>query len=319
MELLIGAPSAVVDVHVDRLRNSPLYARMRPLIERAGCSSERAQTSGLPPAPRPTADFDWLMAVTERALVGMRTVDDHNEWLAVLVGAYAEQDAERVLAAVAQQTGATGAGARQALGRFALVGQAEFAASVLDSHLAVVGGQAWVRAALAALDNAADQRGASFAGSSLWRDLSARTSCVDRTLCLVAAADSVATRQLQHGLNGVGAKALARELGTADTALGLSIPDGLDVSFVAQLATPDAAEAARRLLKDWLWQAGLVIRLAGLPNVLDAAKLEVNANLLQVALAVDAADLSQYEQRLSDMLNQSGQGCAADVAAADVP
>jgi hypothetical protein len=297
MALLIGAPSVVVDLHLDRMRNSPLFAHARPFIDRTSCASQ--------------AELDWLSGVTERASIAARSTDEHVEWFAVLIGAYTEQDTARLLAAVTQRAGdAPGVSARQAVGRFSMATQAGFGASVLDAHTAVVGAQTWVAAALAAVDHPTT----SFASSALWRDFAAR--CVDRALCLVAAADSFAARELQQGLSSLGAKTLGRELSAGDTLLGVSMPDDLQVGFFARLPSPDAAAGARQHLKDWLWQAGLVVRLAGLPDVLDKARLQTNANLLQVELDVRASDLAQYEQRLGAMLGTSADACTTGAAVA---
>src|SRR5438874_2532229 len=45
LQLLVGAPNAVLDVRADRLRDSALFARTRPMFERVTCTS--------------TADVDW--------------------------------------------------------------------------------------------------------------------------------------------------------------------------------------------------------------------------------------------------------------------
>jgi hypothetical protein len=302
LELLIGAPSVVVDMRVDRLRSSPLFARARPFVERATCAS--------------SADIDWLSASTARAVAAARSVDERIQWLAVLSGTYADRDADRMLAAITQRgaSAAPNAVTKQAVGRFAITRQGEIAVSVLDQRLAILGTEVWVRAALDSIDHPS----VSFAASSLRRDLAPRVHCADRSVCLLAAADSFASRQLQHALSGLGAKGLGRELSAANTALGLSMPDALEITFLAQLPTPESAAASLDHTKDWFWQAGLLIRLAGLPDVLNAVQAQTSANLLQLDLSVRAADLEQYEQRVGQLVGDSMDGCGA-MAAAEPP
>jgi hypothetical protein len=302
LELVIGAPSVVVDMRVDRLRSSPLFARARPFVERATCAS--------------SADIDWLSASTARAVVAARSLDDRIEWLAVLAGSYSDRDADRMLAAIRQRAAGSPPSAvtKQAVGRFAITRQGEWAVSVLDQRIALLGTEAWVRAALDSVDHPA----ASFAASSLRRDLAERVHCAEQSVCLLAAADSFATRQLQQGLSSLGAKGLGRELSAANTALGLSMPDSLEITFLAQLPTPESAATSLEQTKDWFWQAGLLIRLAGLPNVLDAVRAQTAANLLQLDLSVRASDLEQYEQRVGQLMGNSLDGCEA-MAAAEPP
>jgi hypothetical protein len=288
LELVVGEPSAWVDARIDQLRASPVYARLRPVLERATCV--------------PAADLDWLTQKATRAVVASRTLPDTGamQSLVVLSGDFSQADADRLLTAAVQRSGqpAGPASPPQIVGRFTLTEQAGLAASLLESHLIVLGTTDWVRAALDSVEHPV----ASLAGSPLRRDLAGAARCAERSVCMFAAKGSPITQNLQRGLSSAGARSLGRQLSAADAALSLSLPDGLDITFLSRLPSADIAEASVRQAKDLLWQAGLLIRLAGLPDVLNAARVQANANLLQAELSVSAADLAQYEDRLSGLI-----------------
>jgi hypothetical protein len=297
LELVVGEPSAWLDAHVDQLRASPVYARLRPMIERATCAR--------------SSDLDWLAHSATRAIVATREQANAApaQWLLVLVGNFTQADADRLLSAAAQRArsgAAPSPSASRAVGRFTLSEQAQLGASLLEAHVIVLGAVDWVQAALASLAHPMP----SLAGSALRRELSGALRCSERSLCMLASKDSQASKEFQRTLSSAGAKALGRQLAAADTALSLALPDSVELTFLARLPSAEIAEASMRQAKDLLWQAGLLIRLAGLPDILDAARLQANTNLLQAELSVSAADLAQYEQRLSGLLAGSESACA---------
>ncbi|HEX4354451.1 MAG TPA: hypothetical protein VHZ95_16085, partial [Polyangiales bacterium] len=63
LDLLVSEPSAVAIVRVDRIRASPLFARLRPMIEAQLCASSQQLDR-------------WLMP-TERAVIASRIDGDH--------------------------------------------------------------------------------------------------------------------------------------------------------------------------------------------------------------------------------------------------
>jgi hypothetical protein len=296
LELVVGDASAVAIVRVDLVRESPLFARLRPLIETQLCLS--------------AAQLDALLANTSRAIVASRTTQDRVEWLAVLAGQYTEQDADRMLASAARS--AEGTAVKQRSGRFTLATQGEVAASLLEQRMLVLGTPTWLHSVLDSLDHAAP----SFTASTLWRELSTRVQCAERTGCLLSSAQSIAAQHLKRALSSTGAKALGRQLEAADSAFGVSIPDGVEVAYSARLPTADSAAAAAQQTKDLFWQAGLLIRLAGLPDVLDAAQLSAAGNQLSLQLSVSASDLAQYQERLGKLLEGSTGDCPVEAPVA---
>jgi hypothetical protein len=293
LELAVLDPSAVVSLRVDLLRSSPLYARALPYIERETCMS--------------SAELDALIKPISRAILASRSEKNHKQWLIVLSGSFTDADAERALTAAVRGKPQTASSAEQieTIGRFQLRARSGLAASVLESRIVVLGQLDWVRASLKSIE----QPIASFVTSSLWRELGGQVGCADRAVCTFAAANGVAAQDLQSSMSGLGAKALGQQLSAADTVLGLSVPDGVELGLVTRLPSPDLSEGVIKATKDWLWQAGLLIRLAGLPDVLDAVELRSSANLVQAQLRVSAEDLAQYEERVASLLEGAQSAC----------
>jgi hypothetical protein len=219
-----------------------------------------------------------------------------------LVGSYTEQDADRILASTAQ--GADPA-LRQPVGRFTLATRAGLATSLLEQRLLVLGTPAWVRSALESVE----QPSPSFAASALWREHGPRVQCAQRTLCLLSAADGVIAKRAQRALASAGSKNLGKQLAAADGVVGANLTAGIDLAIDAELQTPQAAAEAAQQAKDLFWQAGLLIRLAGLPNVFDAAQVRAEGRQLKLDLSVSENDLAAYQDRLSKLLIDDSEQC----------
>jgi hypothetical protein len=290
LELVVGAPSAVAVVNVERVRASALFARVRPLLERATCMS--------------SAQLDALLAPTARLIIAARNAADQIEWLAVLVGNYTDQDADRMLASSAQSAEPA---LRQPVGRFTLATRAGLATSLLEQRLLVLGTPAWVRSALESIE----QPSPSFAVSGLWREHGPRVRCAERTVCVLSAANGVIAKRVQRALAGAGSKSLGQQLAAADGAVGADAPAGIDLSVDAELQTPQQAADAAQQAKDLFWQAGLLIRLTGLPNVFNAAQLRADGSQLKLDLSVSENDVAAYQDRLSQLLSDDNEQCAA--------
>jgi hypothetical protein len=291
LELVVGVPSAVAVVNVDQVRASALFARVRPLLERAACIS--------------SAQLDALLAPTARLIIAARNATDQTEqieWLAVLVGSYTEQDADRILASTTQSADPA---LRQPVGRFTLATRAGLATSLLEQRLLVLGTPAWVRSALDSIE----QPSPSFAASALWREHGPRVQCAERMVCVLSAADGVIAKRVQRALASAGSKSLGKQLAAADGVVGANAAAGIDLAVDAELQTPEAAADAAQQAKDLFWQAGLLIRLAGLPNVFDAAQVRAEGRQLKLDLSVSANDLAAYQDRLSKLLIDERDQC----------
>ena len=287
LALVVGAPESVVLARASELRAAPLFERLRPYVERATCTR--------------IDEWDQLVRATSRAVLASRTQGQSDEWLLVLDGSYTEADLERLLRTAAARTPRTAPAAPITIdrsGRFPVSQDDVLAASLLEARLLVLGNKAWVRAALDAISHPAPK----LSDLPLWTSVAPEVRCTEQALCVLFAANGSGARGLSHALASAGAKGLGRQLVAADTALALSLPNGAELGLHAQLPDQGAAEAAQRDLKDGLWQAGLLTRLAGLPDVLSAARVSVRGAALHAELSVSESDLARYEQRAGQLL-----------------
>jgi hypothetical protein len=300
VELVVGAPDVVLLTRASELRAAPLFERLRPYIERAACAT--------------LSEWDQLVRATTRALLATRAQGESEEWLLVLDGSYAEPDLDRLLRAAAARTPRTAPAAPIAVvsyGRFSISEDDVLAASLLERRLIVLGHKTWVRAALDSISHPA----AKLSDLPLWKSVAPEVRCTEQALCVLSAANGSGARGLQHILASAGAKHLGQQLLAANSALALSLPSGAELGLHAQLPDQGAAEAAQRDLKDGLWQAGLLTRLAGLPDVLSEARVAVRGSALHVELSVSESDLARYEQRAGQLLSHAlRDDCAASAS-----
>jgi len=299
LALVVENPESVAVANVQAVMRTPLFARLRPYIERATCIN--------------VADWNAVLSATRRAALAVRhRADQPREWLLVLAGSYTEADARRVLALAHKK--ARGADsdpvrdARDGTGRFGIAEQGALAVSQLEGRVLVVGTQAWARAAIGAVA----QPTSSFSGSPLWRTVGLPLGCSERSACLLSAANSNNAEQIERGLASAGARQLGQALSSADSALGLSLSDKLSIGLAAQLASNDAAQVAERGLRDWLWQANMLVRLTGLPAVLDRTQLSTQGALLRGELDVTRDELDAYEARAKPLFDREAPSCSPD-------
>jgi hypothetical protein len=296
LALVVGEAESVAVANVQALISTPLFERLRPYIERATCTQ--------------LADWNALLSATRRAALAARhKPDQEREWLLVLAGSYSDADARRLLAATHKQShGAATEQARDArdsTGRFIVAEQGALATSVLEGRVLVLGPQAWVREALASVA----QPTTSFAGSTLWRSVGLPLGCIERSACLLSAANSSNAQQIEHGLASAGARQLGQALASADSAFGLTLTDHLKLGVAAQVGSNEAAQLAERGLRDWLWQANMVVRLMGMPAVLDRAQLSTQGPLVRGELDVTASELDAYEARAKPLFDRQVPSC----------
>ena len=296
LALVVDAPESVAVANVQALMSTPLFERLRPYIERATCIE--------------LADWRAVLSATRRAALAVRQQPEQKpEWLLVLAGSYSEADARRALTLAHQKSRGSTADpvrdVRDPSGRFGVAEQGALAVSQLEGRVLVLGTQVWVRAALASVA----QPTSSFSGSALWRTVGTPLGCNERSACLLSAANSNNAELIERGLSGAGARQLGEALQNADTALGLTLSDKLKLGFAAQVGSAEAAKVAERGLRDWLWQANLVVRLTGLPAVLDRTQLSTQDALLRGELDVTEGELAAYEARAKPLFERQAPSC----------
>ena len=299
LALVVENPEAVAVANVQAVMGTPLFERLRPYIERATCVQ--------------LADWNAVLSATQRAALAVRQKPEQPpEWLLVLSGSYSEAEARRALELAHKKSHGSAADPirdeRDGSGRFGVAEQGTLAVSQLEGRLLVLGTRAWVRAALAAVA----QPTTSFSGSTLWRAVGTQLGCDQRSACLLSAANSGNAELIERGLAGAGARQLGEAVQGADTALGLTLTEKLNLGLAAQLGSNEAAQVAERGLRDLLWQANLVVRLTGLPAVLDRTQLSTQGALLRGELDVSKDELAAYEARAKPLFDRQAPSCSPD-------
>jgi hypothetical protein len=272
---------------------------LRPYIERATCVK--------------LSDWNAVLSATRRAALAARHKPEQTaEWLVVLNGRYSNAEARRLLDLALKRTpGASAEPAREtrdSSGRFGLTEQGALAVSLLEERVLVLGTQDWVRAAVGAVA----QPVAKFSDSLLWRSLGSQLGCSERTACLLSAANGSNAHQIERALSSAGAKRLGQELSGTDSALGLTLREDLGLGFASQLGSAEAAQAAERALRDWLFQVNLLVRFTGLPAVLDRTRLSTQESVMRGELDVSQVELDAYESRARPLFEREAPSCSGD-------
>lgn len=283
----------MAQARIDVMKDRKAFASLRRAALRYGCIGE--------------ADFEWLTAQTQRALVATRGRD---ELLVVLAGRFAEADAARALSLIDRRTGRGEKPSTKGHGRFQVTQSGQLAASVLEGRLLVAGNSGFVLATLDAIERPPAQR---FADSEIYRELGDHVDCMKRSVCGLIARDGPTARQLQGELGQVGLKNVGRDLAESHAGVTLAVGEGVNLTVVALTPSEQAADELAQQTRNWLWQAALVARLAGFPDVLGGAEVDTEGSYSQAKIRVPDEDLERVEQRLYKLVGDGD--CRAASAA----
>ncbi len=290
--------SMLVNARVEVMRGKDAFAAVRRTVTRYGCMSAE--------------DFDWLAGQTERALFLSRGESSHPEFAVVLAGQFSEPDAGRALEVLARRVGTTDAPASRTQGRFTIAQKGPWSAIVLENRLLVAGHDGFVGSTLDIIDHPPETR---FAQTEIFRELGDHVNCLDRSLCGLVAPDGGVAQRMKGELAGVGMKKVGRQLASSQSGFTVSVGDGVVLNVSARAKSEDDANALAKDTKDWLWQAGLVARLAGFPDVLGDAEVNASGSFSDLKIRVGENDLARLEQRFDQMLGDDAAARCSQAAA----
>jgi hypothetical protein len=293
LALIPSDAALMAQARIDVMKERKAFASLRRAALRYGCIGE--------------ADFDWLTAQTQRALVATRGDD---ELLVVLAGQFAEADATRALELIDRRAGRGGKVGAKAHGRFQVSERGGLAASVLEGRLLVAGSSGFVASTLDSIEHPPAQR---FADSEIYRELGNHVNCMKRPVCGLIARDGPAAKRMQGELGQVGLKNVGRDLAESHASVTLAVGEGMNLTVVALTRSEQAANELAQQTRNWLWQAGLVARLAGFPDVLGGAEVDTEGSFSQAKIRVPDDDLERVEQRLYKLVGDGD--CRANSAA----
>jgi hypothetical protein len=300
LDLVAGDVSMFASARIDVMKDKDAFAAVRRSLTRYGCVS--------------AADFDWLAEQTQRALLLSRGDANQQEFSVILAGQFSEPDAGRVLEMLARRTGTTDAVTSRTQGRFAVSQTGPWSASVLENRLLVAGHDGFVGSTLDVIDHPPQAR---YAQSGIFQELGDHMHCLDRSLCALITPESAVAQRMKGELAGVGMKKVGRELVSGQSGVTVSVGDGVVLNVGAHLQNDEDANTLAKDTKDWLWQAGLVARLAGFPDILGDAQVDTSGSFTDLKIRVGQGDLARLEQRLDQMIGDDATArCAASAAAA---
>jgi hypothetical protein len=114
-------------------------------------------------------------------------------------------------------------------------------------------------------------------------------------------------KELASELAGAGLKKVGRDLVDSHTGVTLAVGNGMVLTIQAFTASDDAANELAKETKDWLWQASLVTRLTGFPNVLGDAEVGTSGRFAEIKVKVGDDDLEKVEKRLYQLLGDDSK------------
>jgi hypothetical protein len=300
LDLVAGDLSLVAHARVDVMKDKDAFAAVRRTLTRYGCVS--------------AADFDWLAGQTQRAFFLSRGSSEHPEFAVILAGQFSEPDAGRALEMLGRRVGTADAPASRTQGRFTIQQKGPWSAIVLENRLMIAGHDGFVASTLDVIDHPPEAR---YAQSAIFKELGDHMNCLDRSLCALVSPDGNVAQRMKGELAGVGMKKVGRELASSQSGFTLAVGDGVVLTVGAQAQNEDAANSLAKDTKDWLWQAGLVARLAGFPDILGDAEVETAGTYTHLKIKVGQGDLARLEQRLDQMIGDDAAArCASPSAAA---
>jgi hypothetical protein len=270
---------------VDVMKSRDAFATLRRALLRYGCVSD--------------ADFDWLAEKTQRAILANRGDSDHPEFVVILAGRFEEADVGRALEALGRRTQNADPLGSRTQGRFNVAQKGPWSAIALEERLLIAGHDGFVGSVLDSIEHPEAPR---YAQSPIFVELGGKMECLERSACGLITPDGSVARRVKGELSGVGMKKVGRELAAAQSGVSLAVGDGVTLSAVAHMQSDEAAETLAKDTKDWLWQAGLVARLAGFPDVLGNAEVNTAGSFTDLKLRVSEKDLARLEQRFDQML-----------------
>ncbi len=273
------------NARVGVMRDKDAFGALRRSVVRYGCITE--------------GDFDWIAGATDRLLLASRGDSERPEFVAVLVGQYTDTDAARALDLLARRAGTQDATGTRKAGRFVVSQKGPWSAVVLENRLLVAGHDGFVGSVIDVIEHPPESR---YAQGPMLAELGAKMECLERSVCALITPGGSVARRMRSELAGVGMKKVGRQLSEAQTGLSAAVGEGMNVSVISHLGSEDDANSLAKDTRDWLWQAGLVARLAGFPDVLGDAEVNTDGRFTNLKIKVGEGDLGRLEQRLHQLL-----------------
>ncbi|MFI5305735.1 MAG: hypothetical protein ACHQ53_00205 [Polyangiales bacterium] len=304
LRLVPAGARTIARLDLDALRASPHFATLQDWASRFVClSAPGSQT---------------LLRHTRGVIVaGLDTTPPsaRPHGVALLAGDFSAGDARQALSEACSYTATQcGAVVERPAGRFSVLHAGELSAAPLGDHVLAVGEDEAVTAVLEVADG---KRAAEQFSAEVVRGLDTRQWLAGHTLAFVTRLDDRVASRIGQELQGVGGAALGDGLANGAAAFGLALAQDASAEARVAYAEPAAADRGADSLRSLVGQAGFVMRLMGIPPLLDHLEVGVQAGLLRLGLRLSAEDVNSLRNQLMPLFEGKQAVCHDTLAALD--
>jgi hypothetical protein len=295
--LVPAGPRMLATAHIEALRASPHFATLESWAGRYLCL-QREPLQSL-----------WQHTNT----VVLATFDPQGDrggtsGLAFLRGDYGAEDARKALLLACTAVGESCESVtEQARGRFAVVSAGTLSAAGLGDHLLALGDGPLVQATL----DVADGKHPSWVGTDpLMSGLDTQQWLSSHGAGLIARLDARTAGRISRSLENVGGSELGAGLANGSAALGLRLDKKAHAEARVLYPRAEAAAQTGDEIRGLVGQASLVMRLMGLPPLLDRLDVRAKGPLLELSLVLSADDLESLREQLGPLLKGDPAVCS---------
>jgi hypothetical protein len=232
--------------------------------------------------------------------------------VALLSGTFSDEDTREALGELCSYAGAhCETPVARTAGRFGVLGAGGLAAARLGEHMLAMGDESGVAAVLAVADG---NRAAEPLTGTLVPGLDTRHWLTQHTLAIVARVDDRAASRISRELESVGGAVLADGLSNGAAAFGLMLAKDASAEARVAYAEPGAADRSAAGLRSLVGQAGFVMRLMGMPPLLEHLRVDVQAGILRLGIRLSPDDVRDLRDRLAPMFEGRPPVCSEKLA-----
>jgi len=290
VDLLPAALDGALRVDVAGLRKSPLWAYGVEAAQKRCVAIER---------------FEVLLQRTD-VVVGGALDAKGTLGAAVLQGKLEPTDVDTLLGLLLADPARAPAVQTRTEGRFQVSERAPVAASVLGSGLAVVGDAASLRSVLDVADGKAPNAREGLLSGGLGQAIGFETAGI----AVIYRPTAEGRAQLERQLGRGGRAALPPGLlQSSRGALAVHLGEPLELRAAVESASAAEADELTRATQSSLMQLNLLLRLAGLPPLLERLTAQTQGTLSVFSLQIGSADLDVLWSRMRDLLAAEAQNC----------
>jgi hypothetical protein len=290
VELLPAAFDSALRVDVAALRGSPLWAYAVEVARKRCIALDRYQV---------------LTERTDLLVGGSQNLPDA-PGAAVLQGKLQAGDAEALLGLFAADPAQQPPAQASTRGRFQVLERAPLAASLLGPGLAAAGDPASLGSILDVADGKAPNARQGLLSDGLSQAIGFETA----GFALIYRPDDRGRAELERQLGRTGRAALPPGLLQSSRAgLSLGLGDPLELRAAVESASPAEADALTQATMSSLMQLNLLLRLAGLPPLLERVAASTQGTLSVFSLQLSRAELDAVWLRMQDFLAADAAGC----------